>query len=126
MLQPEIEKRIERIVKVLDEHKAQAIRAIDITQLSAVADCFLLASANSDTHLRACMQAVEEEMEKIGVTVRHIEGNSHSGWVLLDYHDFVLHLFEPESRQFYNLEKMWQDGEEIDCSVWIKEEEDAR
>lgn len=113
MIENNLKEKIAVAIKALDDKKAEDIRVIDISNISTISDCFVIAHANSISQLRALVEAVTEELEKIGVIEKKIEGDRNSGWVLVDYTDFILHIFDKENRLFYNLEKMWRDGVEV-------------
>lgn len=113
MLKPEVKKKIEAAVRALEEKKAEDIRVIDISEVSVISDAFIIAHANNTNQLRALVDHVEEEMEKADLHPHAMEGSNTSGWVLIDYTDFILHIFDRENRLFYNLEKMWRDGVEL-------------
>lgn len=99
--------------QALESKKALQLRALNIEQLSIVADCFLLCSATSSTHVRALAEEVEYQLEEKGVSPHHIEGRGTS-WVLLDYGSVIVHIFTREAREFYGLDKTWADAEPID------------
>ena len=111
---------VEKIVKVLDNKKAEEIKVIKISELTVLADYFIIANGTSNTHVRALAEEVEAELSDVGVEPRNIEGRS-TGWILLDYSDVVVHVFTPHDREYYNLERLWQDGEEMDISSLISE-----
>ena len=109
------------IVKVLDKKKAIDIKAIRITEHSIVADYFVIASGTSNTHVKALADEVEYELTQLGVEPHHIEGRA-TGWILLDYTGVLVHVFTGESRDYYNLERLWQDAESVDISDIITED----
>lgn len=111
---------VEKIVKVLDNKKAEEIKVIKISELTVMADYFIIANGTSNTHVRALAEEVEAELSDVGVEPRSIEGRA-TGWILLDYSDVVVHVFTARDREYYNLERLWQDGEEIDISSLISE-----
>ena len=111
---------VEKIVKVLDNKKAEEIKVIKISELTVMSDYFIIANGTSNTHVRALAEEVEAELSAAGVEPRNIEGRS-TGWILLDYNDVVVHVFTPRDREYYNLERLWQDGEEMDLSTLISE-----
>ena len=111
---------VEKIVKVLDNKKAEEIKVIKISELTVMSDYFIIANGTSNTHVRALAEEVEAELSEAGVEPRNIEGRS-TGWILLDYNDVVVHVFTPRDRDYYNLERLWQDGEEVDISTLISE-----
>lgn len=95
-----------KIMTILEEKKATDILALDISEISTLADYFILASAENSRQLDALEDAVEE-----GVRLEvNKEGESSSGWILMDYRDIVVHLFTKEQRAFYDLEKIWSDA----------------
>ena len=111
---------VAKAVKALDDKKAEEIKVIKISELTVMADYFIIANGNTNTHVRSLAEEVEYELSKAGEQVRSIEGRS-TGWVLLDYSSVLVHVFTPRDREYYNLERLWQDGEEIDISDIIGE-----
>ena len=111
---------VEKIVKVLDDKKAEEIKVIKISELTVMSDYFIIANGTSNTHVRALAEEVEDVIAKEGEEARSIEGRS-TGWILLDYNEVVVHIFTPRDREYYNLERLWQDGEELDLSTLISE-----
>src|SRR6476469_703923 len=93
--------------------KANDVVILNLKGVSDVADFFVIASGTSDTHVRAVAQNIESELGKIGVRVLHEEGVTQGRWALLDYFDFVVHVFHPSLRNFYQLERLWGDAEVI-------------
>jgi len=100
-------------VKALDEKKASDISVIDITGLSVVADCFIIASADNNRQTAALCDHVEETLGKAGYQLRQIEGKQAAGWILMDYNDVIIHIFDKENRLFYDIERIWKDGRKI-------------
>lgn len=103
------------IVKILDNKKAMDIDLIQTQELTIVSDYFVIANGTSNTHVRALADEVEEEMTKLGVEPDHIEGRA-TGWILLDYGCVLVHIFDPQSREYYNLERLWGDAAKVDIS----------
>jgi len=114
---------MEIAAKALDEKKAIDIRVIDISNVSLVADYFVIAAASNQNQMSALTRNVDEKLTKAGYSLKSQEGNSYSSWILLDYTDIIVHVFTEEDREFYNLEKLWQDGTEIPVNEIIKKEE---
>lgn len=106
---------LESIIKVLDEKKAENITAIETTELTIVSDYFLIASGTSNVHVKSLADDVEDAMSKLGVEPSHIEGRA-TGWILLDYGSVIVHVFQRETREYYNLERLWADGSQLDIS----------
>ena len=104
---------VRAVYDVLSAKKAEDIRIIDIRGITVVADYFIIASAANPLQMNALQDAVDEIMVKNGHDPKQIEGNKNSTWILMDYEDIIVHLFSKEDRLFYNLERIWQDGQEI-------------
>lgn len=113
-------KKFEIAVKAIDSKKGFDIKGIKINDLSILGDYFIIASGSSSTQVRALADEVDEKLSEQGVEPNHIEGKS-SGWILLDYGDVIIHIFTREEREFYSLERLWQDGEEIDLTDFTEE-----
>ncbi|MCR4694039.1 MAG: ribosome silencing factor [Pseudobutyrivibrio sp.] len=104
------------IAKALDDKKAIDIKAIDISNVSVMADYFIVASASNQSQLNAMQDEVDRIMYENNIHAKSIEGNRQSTWVLMDYEDVIVHLFSEEDRLFYDLERIWKDGIIIDAS----------
>lgn len=97
----------------LDEKKGEDIRIIDISQVSTIADYFIIANGNSNSQVNALVDNIEEQMGKAGFDCKQREGYNTGAWVLLDFGDVIIHVFDKENRSFYNLERIWSDGREV-------------
>ena len=102
-------------LNTLNNKKAKELACIEITDLSTLADYFVLATATSSTHVRALAEEVEDTLSKEGIEPTHIEGRA-TDWILLDYGDVVVHVFGRQSREFYSLDRMWNDGKQLDLT----------
>ena len=111
---------VKKIVKALDDKKGNDIQVIKIEELTIVADYFVICTANSNTHVRALADEVEYQLEEAGITADHIEGRA-TGWLLLEYQGVVVHIFLEESRNYYNLERLWEDATKVDVSQLLSE-----
>ncbi|MBR2742711.1 MAG: ribosome silencing factor [Clostridia bacterium] len=109
---------------VLDAKKADEIVALEVTNVTIIADYFLICSANSSTQLKALYEELEFKLKEQGITPIHIEGSREGGWIVLDYGSVIVHIFEREQRDFYDLERLWADGEKMDISGLIKKDGD--
>lgn len=109
------------IVKVLDKKKAIDIQALEITEQTIVGDYFVIASGTSNTHVKSLADEIDYELGLMGVTPSHIEGKA-TGWILLDYGAVLVHVFTRETREYYNLEHLWQDARRVDLSDVITED----
>ena len=102
----EIKKNIE---KILDNNKATNITCIDLKNRSYIADYMIIASGTSSRHLQALSEILVAELKRIGLEECRIEGRESSEWKLVDTNDIIIHIFHPEKRKFYDLEKMWSE-----------------
>lgn len=100
--------------QALDEKKGEDIRVIDISGISVIGDYFVITNGTSDSQVGALVDNVEEKMHKAGYIQKQREGQNSGTWVLLDYGDIIVHVFDTESRSFYNLERIWSDGKQIE------------
>ena len=100
--------------QALDEKKGDDIRVIDISGISVIGDYFVITNGTSDSQVRALVDNVEEKMHKAGYELKEQEGNNSGTWVLLDYGDIIIHIFDRENRPFYNLERIWSDGKDVE------------
>lgn len=102
-----------RAAHLCSDLKANDIVLLDLARVSDATDYFVIASGSSDTHVRAIAEHVMEQLKKEGVRAHHVEGLPQGRWVLLDYIDFVVHVFHPTLRSFYQLERLWGDAATI-------------
>lgn len=102
--------------KAISSKKGLNIKLIEIGDISSLADYMVIATGTSSTHVKAIADEVEYQLDEAGISVSHIEGYRSNLWILLDYVDVIVHIFSDEAREFYDLERLWQDGKEIDIS----------
>ncbi|KRN29730.1 hypothetical protein IV38_GL000618 [Lactobacillus selangorensis] len=114
-------KMLEIAVKAADSKRAEDIIALNMQEVSLLADYFVIMTGNSQRQVAAIADAIIEKEEAAGVTVGHVEGKKDSPWVLLDFNDIVIHIFLKEEREFYNLEKLWNQAPEVDVTDWLGE-----
>lgn len=96
--------------KALDDKKANNIEILDVSKQTSLGDYFVIASCQSSVQVRACIDEVEEQLEKYGIVVLHKEGYSTGNWVLADYGDVVVHVMQQEAREFYGIERLWDEA----------------
>lgn len=97
----------------LDDKKGIHISVIDISEISTIADYFIIAGGNNENQVKALADNVEEELYKAQVTPKHVEGYDNANWILLDFNDIIVHIFNEEDRLFYDLERIWRDGKQV-------------
>ena len=108
--------------KALDSKKGQEIKVIDVEHLTSLADYFVICSGTSNTQINALCDAVEKAVNEGGEPTLHREGYRGGTWVLLDFGSVVVHVFSGEAREFYSLERLWQDGTPLDMSEILTED----
>ena len=112
-------------IEALEDKKAEDIQVIDISEVSVIADYFIIASGNNRNQVQAMADSaeealgkagydnVEEQLGRAGVSPKQIEGYDAANWVLMDYRDIIVHVFDKENRLFYDIERIWRDGKNI-------------
>ena len=101
-------------VEALEDKKAEDITIIDISEVSVLADYFIIADGNNKNQVQAMVDNVDETLGRAGFEAKQIEGTRNSSWVLMDYGDMIVHVFDEENRLFYDLERIWSDGKQVD------------
>ena len=109
--------------KAIDDKKGQDIKIIDIHNVSVIADYFVIASGTNSNQVQAIVDNVEEQLGRAGFEAKQIEGNRNSSWILMDYGDVIVHVFDEENRLFYDLERIWRDGKILDAEEFLGENE---
>ena len=104
---------LDTVQDALSDKKAYDINVLDITGNSPLCDYFVIASASNVNQLSAIADNVEEKLDEKGYTMKNREGRANGGWILLDYTDFVIHLFTEEMRSFYDLDHTWKDSSKL-------------
>ena len=105
------EKNVERIINLIMEKKGENIVILDLRKITSVADFFIVTTGNSNVHVRAIAEEIREKMKKENKTIPwHIEGFKAQKWILIDYVDIVVHIFDYNSRLYYSLERLWEDA----------------
>lgn len=100
----------------LDEKKGINISVIDISEISTIADYFIIAGGYNENQIKALANNVEEQLYKAEVTPKHIEGYDKANWILMDFNDIIIHIFNEEDRLFYDLERIWRDGKQVNIN----------
>jgi ribosome-associated protein len=116
------QEKLEKIVKILDSKKAEDIQVIGITNLTIIADYFVIANGTSTTQVKALADEVEFQLSQLGEEPRGVEGIRTANWIVLDFNDIVVHVFLRDTRAEYQLERLWADGEQVDISHLLIDE----
>ena len=106
--------------KAIDDKKGQDIKIIDIHNVSVIADYFVIASGTNSNQVQAIVDNVEEQLGRAGFEAKQIEGNRNSSWILMDYGDMIVHVFDEEKRLFYDLERIWRDGKVLEMDAFLE------
>lgn len=106
--------------KAIDDKKGQDIKVIDIHTVSVIADYFVIASGANSNQVQAIVDNVEEQLGRAGFEAKQIEGNRNSSWILMDYGDVIVHVFDEENRLFYDLERIWRDGKVLEMDAFLE------
>ena len=101
-------------IKALEDKKGNDIRVIDIQDVSIIADYFIIASGSNRNQVQTMADNVEEVLGRSGYEPRQLEGYGTATWILMDYNDIIVHIFSEEDRLFYDLERIWRDGKNVD------------
>ena len=118
----ETQKILSIAAKALDSKKAEDMAAIKVADLTVITEYFLIATASSSTHVRALFEEVEDKLSEEGIEPYHIEGRG-TNWILLDYGSIIVHVFTRDAREFYSLDRIWDDGEHIEIEELFGGEE---
>lgn len=103
-------------IDALEDKKAEDIKIIDISEVSVLADYFIIAGGNNHSQIQALCNNVEEKLGRAGYPVKQVEGYDTANWILMDFGDVIIHIFDKENRLLYDLERIWRDGKLIDTS----------
>ena len=101
---------VKNAVEALNDKKAIDVKIIDISNISIMADYFIIASGSNANQIQAMCDNVKEKLAKQGCEYKQIEGYDSANWILMDYRDVIVHIFDRDSRSFYDLERIWSDG----------------
>lgn len=103
-------------LKALEDKKGEDIKVIDISEVSVLADYFIIASGTNRSQIQALTDSVEEQLGRADYLVKQIEGYDTANWILMDFGDIIVHIFDKENRLFYDLERIWRDGKKVEIT----------
>ena len=101
------------VIEALEDKKAEEIKVIDISEVSVIADYFIIAGGSNANQIQALCNNVEEKLGRAGYPVKQVEGYDTANWILMDFQDVIVHIFDKENRLLYDLERIWRDGKQI-------------
>ncbi len=102
-------------IEALSDKKGEDIKIIDISEVTVIADYFIIASGSNRSQVQALCDNVQEVLGRAGVSVKQVEGYDSANWILMDFKDVIVHVFDRENRLFYDLERIWRDGKVMDA-----------
>ncbi|MCD8326199.1 MAG: ribosome silencing factor [Lachnospiraceae bacterium] len=106
-------------IEALSDKKGEDIRGIDISNVSVIADYFIIASGSNRSQIQALSDSVQEKLGREGIFVKQVEGYDTANWILMDFRDVIVHVFDKENRLFYDLERIWRDGKIMDAEDFL-------
>ncbi|MBR5799605.1 MAG: ribosome silencing factor [Lachnospiraceae bacterium] len=115
MTKQNIKEMVLLAVEALEDKKAEDIAIIDISEVSVLADYFIIAGGNNSSQIQAMSDAVDEKLGKAGYPLKQMEGYNTANWILQDFGDIIVHIFDRENRLFYDLERIWKDGKRVEA-----------
>ena len=111
----EISRRMAKLaIEALEDKKAEDIKVIDISEVSVIADYFIIAGGSNRSQIQALADNVDEKLGRAGNPSRQVEGYDTANWILMDFGDVIVHVFDKENRLLYDLERIWRDGQQVD------------
>ncbi|WP_457678048.1 ribosome silencing factor [Thermovibrio sp.] len=114
--------KVKVALKVALDKKAEEPVVIDLRGLNSIADFFVILTANSDVHGRTIADEVKKKLKEVGILPLNVEGYENGNWIVLDYGDFIFHVFRPEFRELYNLESLWLDAPKVEVEELLPNE----
>ena len=122
----ETEEALRIAARAASDRKATDMVALDLREIASFTEFFLICTGANPRQVQAISDAVQEELRKAGKRPLHAEGYSNAEWILVDYGDFIVHIFSSASRKFYDLERLWRDAKKVDMDEAVRGEADAR
>ncbi|MCM1507042.1 MAG: ribosome silencing factor [Ruminococcus flavefaciens] len=116
------QEKLETIIRTLDLKKGEDIQALKVADLTILADYFIIVNGTSNTHARTLADEVEFQLSQKGTEPQRRESDTGNTWIILDYADIIIHVFDKNQRQFYNLEGLWADANPVDIGEWLIKE----
>ncbi len=123
LIPEKIKELAQMAIEALKDKKAEDVRVIDISQVSVLADYFIIANGSNKNQIQTLSDNVEEKLGRAGYFLKQKEGYTNANWVLLDFGDIIIHIFDRENRLFYDLERIWRDGKLINADTFEMEEQ---
>lgn len=119
-MRPKILKTLDLAAQTIFDKKGFNILALDVREISSMTDYFIIAEGNVDRHVIALSKDLRDALKKRGETPIYVEGEQDGDWLVMDYGDFIIHLFQPEYREKYQLEDLWHDAKVVDLNIKVE------
>jgi len=107
-------------IEAIEDKKGEDIKVLDISSVSVMADYFIIANGTNQNQNQKIADEIEERLHKAGATLKQIEGYNSANWILMDFNDLIIHIFNKENRLFYDLERIWADAKSIEPAEFTK------
>lgn len=120
------EAMVKKIVKILDQKKGYDIEVLKVQELTTICDYFIIVSASNTNQTKALAEEVEEQLSRGKIEPRRIEGTQGAQWILMDYGDVIIHVFYQETREFYNIERLWKDAPRMEIAPLLIREDSVQ
>lgn len=111
-----IKDEVKIVINAIEDKKGADIKIIDISEVSVLADYFIIASGSNRNQIQAISDEIQEKLHVVNRNAINIEGYENAGWILMDFQDIIVHIFDSENRLFYDLERIWRDGKILECT----------
>lgn len=108
-----------KIARILDAKKADGLSVISVAEVTEIADYFVITTGHSSTQVKAFADEIEMKLKQEGIEPDHIEGHKSRTWIVMDYQCVVVHIFDEQAREYYDLERLWKDGTKIDEAEYV-------
>jgi len=116
----EIPEELQVVIESVLEKKSDSVTVLDLREIASFVDYFVICCGESEPQIKTLSSHVQEKLAACKIRLHHAEGRPETGWVLLDYSDFIVHIFSPEKRQFFDLERLWNDAPRLDIADKIR------
>ncbi len=115
-----MEEILQAVIKSIEDKKGMDIAVLNLAEVASFTDYFIICTGTSSRHIRALADNVQDKLGELSIRPTHIEGYKFAEWILMDYVDFVVHMFSEQARMFYELERLWQDSKRIEVKDLFK------
>lgn len=118
-MEDKVFQKLKKVVFAIDDKLGKDLKVLDIHGISSIADYFIIASGSNKNHVQSIVDNIEELLREEGYSPKQVEGYHSASWILLDYGDVIIHIFDDENRSFYDMDRMWKDGISLDMDQFL-------